>query len=205
MRTQRRNFIQGRLVLITIFRKPAVIIFITCFAVVSCNSSKIESTQIGNLYFPLSNNLQLNYRSSLTDNIVTINISKSGKKDSDEFLFDRFPFIWNLDSSVNVFVKNDGEVICKFFGEDFIFLPSMEKMKSGYKWETQEWNAVISNQSSISLSNKTYNGVYKVSYNLSITYNAEIWFAKGVGVIKWGFNRVNPPTPEFEYFELIVS
>lgn len=189
--------------MITIFHNRIILVALVCIVALSCNSSNNEVTVNTNPYFPLSNNLQLSYKSQLTGDTIDVKVKNIRNANNIEFQFDRFPYIWNLDTSIKVIVKNNGEVNCNFLGEDFIFLPSPNKMISGYNWTSQEWNANVSISDSITIGDVIYKDIYKVSYNLSITYIAELWFAKGVGIVKWGFNRTNPPTAEFEYFELI--
>lgn len=172
----------------------------------SCNSSSRDaSVNNSNPYFPLSNNMTLNYKSLNSDKITNVKVLSSSERNLNDFTFSRFPFIWNLDSSIKVSVTNDGEILCKFFGEDLILLPSSDKMKTGYNWTSQEWNVYIESLSQMQIGNQTFDDVYKVNYNLSITYTSEIWFAKGIGIIKWGFNRVNPPTLNIEYHEMIFD
>ena len=84
-------------------------------------------------------------------------------------------------------------------------MPPTNELKMNYNWGFGMWNGYIT-----SLHDTVYTGqekiedCIKVNYALSITMNAEIWLAKDKGIVRWGLNRTNPPTPIslFQYYKL---
>ncbi|KAA0210323.1 MAG: hypothetical protein WBP57_08955 [Ignavibacteria bacterium] len=187
-------------------KKIFVVVLALSIFSISCNSSSIKSIEnFNNQYFPLKDRMNLRFRSTQDSELTKVNVTFKSENDSAIiYSFDKFPFIWGSDSAVNVYITRYGEIYCELKGQNLLFLESPEKLTSGNYWHSNGWNISVSEMKELIVNEEKFVDVKKVSYNLSITFTAEIWFSKGIGVIKWGFNRVNPPNPNMEYFNLVT-
>lgn len=115
--------------------------------------------------------------------------------------FNSFP-CFGRDTVTEIVIKNDGSYECLPM-QNFMFIPPPEKIKTGYSWESSEWKCrVVSESEEVKAFDKTYENCVYISYSLSITFSAHIWYKEGVGIVKWQFLRTNPPTTELGHYLL---
>jgi hypothetical protein len=171
----------------------------------SCNTADIERS--GKEFIPLSSGNKWVYEYNNERNSKTYSTEvKSIKSAGGSFIeavFDSFEYLGFYDQK-RIILKSDGSYEVKYTdGGNFQFIPPADKQKKDFKWTSREWNCrVISDSESVTVGGKTYSDCVHLGYVMSITFSAQLWVKPGVGIVKWFFNRTNPPTLEFGEFEL---
>lgn len=187
------------------------IFLLSGFSFLQCNSSDKTlktGSKSSNEYFPLSDGNSWQYiNEAPREETVLIDINCKGTNEKGVFELDKYPFFGNLNNSdqkTKISVDESGNVTVKNNdGLNSILLPGEGKWKDAYSWKyTDLLNAILN----LKLTNvKTEAGDFNtifISYSDGFTFSFEIWLAKGVGIVKWGANRTNPPNPHPTYYVL---
>lgn len=181
-----------------LMKRINLILILSSAILISCNSAEVNNPSSSLL--PIVKNKEWNYKyeksdSSISVRITNVNNTSSGTKGQ----FEAFPFFG--DFGKEVIEKNDNSYFLE--AQSFMFIPPGDKVKSDYKWESGEWKCtIVSDKQDVNISGKVYKDCVHIRYSLSITFSAEMWLKRGVGIVKWSFIRTNPPSPEFGYFLL---
>jgi len=114
------------------------------------------------------------------------------------------PFFGEKDKQL--FLKIDiatGKIVSDAGGTENLLLPDTKLLKKGYAWMYGEWNALVDSETeTVATEKNTYNNCLKIYYNLSITAVAEVWIKPGVGIVKFGSYRTNPPSMTRTFYVL---
>lgn len=129
----------------------------------------------------------------------------SVKKDGEDKIavFSSFPFFSRTEEETILRVKKDGSVyaVNKNSQKEELFIPQTADLKKGYQWQFGEWTGIIgSTNETVKAENETFTDCVFLNFYISFTFSAEIWIAKDKGIVKWGYNRTNPPTPKILYY-----
>jgi len=190
------------------------IIFTAGFSNFSCNSSDKELkdpsvTKESNDYFPLRTGNKWEYineapREETELYSVEVNDVKSDGKDIVAEL-SSFPFFSKSQEITKLRVKPDGEIFVfnNKTNKDELFMPSPSSFSKGYSWQFGEWKGFVgSTKDSVRAENETFNNCVFLNFSIYFTFSAEVWIAKDKGIVKWGYNRTNPPTLKPQYYVL---
>jgi hypothetical protein len=187
-----------------------VLIFVISLSF-SCNSSKSnkDSPQIkSNSYFPVTQGYSWIYSNSLTgenpstSNVYVKSVVNAGPDKLAQLSL--FPFFSDFVTSTKLKIKKTGAIYV--VGEDStenLFLPVNSDMQVGSKWQFAQWSAYIGKADTITTKLGTYTNCLLITYSIAFTFVSEIWLAKDVGIVKWGYNRINPPSLSPSYNVLI--
>lgn len=113
-----------------------------------------------------------------------------------------FPFMTTDNTERNLKITNNGEVtINDYNGSAGVFIPSSVNFTSNYKWQFGIYNCSVNNEP---LEIKTPAGIYSgckyIYMTDGFTFSFEMWYKKGIGIVKWGANRTNPPILKPVYY-----
>ncbi len=179
-----------------------IILIIVVIAVCSCNSSNTNNPESVYIPFDKGNRWSYKYDPELNPKNSSFAIKNmSGRKTAE---FDQFPCLGFFDNAAIVVMSDNGSYILDYpEAQDFEFIPPADKVKDGYQWTSGEWICNIRGINEVlTINGKTYNDCLHIEFSSSITFWGEMWIKKGVGIVKWAFNRTNPPTTELGYYEL---
>lgn len=188
------------------FREFKLLILILSVAVslsFSCNSSKSDKDsplKNSNAYFPVTQGYSWIYSNSLTgENPSTSNVYvKSVVNDGTDKLVELsiFPFFSDFVKSTKLRIKETGSVyVVNADSSENLFLPVNGDMQKGSKWQFGQWSAFIGKDDDTVVTKVgTYSNCMLITYSIAFTFVSEIWLAKDVGIVKWGYNRINPPS-----------
>lgn len=178
----------------------------------SCNSSKTgKDSEIsdGNQYFPVAQGNSWTYSDiSFGENPPTHNVYvKSVTVEGTDKIVDlsSFPFFSDFVKTTKLRIKESGAVyVVGGDSKEELFLPVKTDFQTGSKWQFGQWSAYISKDNDTVVTKAgTYIDCILITYSIAFTFVSEIWLSRNVGIIKWGYNRTNPPTPSPSYFVLI--
>ncbi|RPI18184.1 MAG: hypothetical protein EHM58_06565 [Ignavibacteriae bacterium] len=183
----------------------------------SCNSSstkekgsseiKIESGS-HNAYFPVSNVNKWQYiNEAPREESVIYDVNVESIRTENKNLIaelSTFPFFTNIQEKTKLTLKENGQIYTiNKEGKEELFLESAENLKQSDKWKYGEWDANVGSTKEEVITEKgTFKDCIYISYSQYYTFAAELWLAKDVGIVKWGFNRTNPPTLKPLYYVL---
>ena len=124
--------------------------------------------------------------------------------DEDKVEFNSFPFFWLKEEKTTLIVKESGDVyIIDENKNESLLIPRDSDIREGFNWKMGEWNAsIINTHEKIKTMNVVYEDCIHINYTISISFNSELWLSKNTGIVKWGFNRTNPPSLNFTYYLL---
>lgn len=191
----------------------SLIILITGFSNLACNSSdknvKDPSVKESNDYFPIQTGNKWEYINEAPreeTELYSVEV-KSVKPDGKDIVAElsSFPFFSKAQEITTVRIKPDGEifVLNNSTGKNELFMPSPSSFSKGYSWQFGEWKGFIgSTDDSVKTEYGTFDNCIFLNYSIYFTFSAEIWIAKGKGIVKWGYNRTNPPTLKPQYYVL---
>lgn len=125
--------------------------------------------------------------------------------DEIKIVFNTFPFFWLKEEKTKLIVKKSGDVyIIDENKNESLLIPRDSDIRDGFNWKMGEWNAsIISTHEKVKTMNMDYEDCVHINYTISISFNSEIWLSKNTGIVKWGFNRTNPPSLNFAYYTLV--
>ncbi len=192
-----------------------IIFILIGFALYSCNSSSDTKKDTGktinaNPYFPVAEGNKWEYiNEAPRDESVIFKVEMQSIKESGDSKIaelSSFPFFSGTNDKASLSINKNGEVKLvsgNSSGTDSVFIPSNDNLKTGYNWQIGNWNGFVASLSdTIKTENGTYTNCLFLNFNISFTFSAEIWLAKDIGIVKWGFNRTNPPTLRPQYYVL---
>ena len=124
--------------------------------------------------------------------------------DEDKVEFNSFPFFWLKEEKTTLIVKESGDVyIIDENKNESLLIPRDSDIREGFNWKMGEWNAsIVSTHEKVKTMNVDYEDCVHINYTISISFNSELWLSKNTGIVKWGFNRTNPPSLNFTYYTL---
>ena len=124
--------------------------------------------------------------------------------DEIKVVFNSFPFFWLKEEKTTLIGKESGDVyIIDENKNENLLIPRDSDIREGFTWEMGEWNAsIISTHEKVKTMNVDYEDCVHINYTISISFNSELWLSKNTGIVKWGFNRTNPPSLNFTYYLL---
>jgi len=111
--------------------------------------------------------------------------------------FSSFPFFSKIEEKTVLRVKPNGKVylINQSSGKDELFIPEPSKFKQGYTWKFGIWTGIVNSiYETVEAETGTYTDCVYLSFSIYYTFAAEVWLAKDIGIVKWGYFRTNPPT-----------
>jgi hypothetical protein len=175
----------------------------------SCNSSSdTKRFPNSNPYFPVSegNNWEyINEAPREESEIYTVTMQNI-KEDNGTLYVDlsSFPFFSKENKKITISISKDGKICTEPFSDSLnTFIPASKILQNGYTWNYGQWSASVNFlNDTIKTENATYVNCMFLNFAISITFSAEIWLAKDIGIVKWGFNRTNPPTLRPIYYVL---
>lgn len=186
----------------------------------TCNSSSDIKKDIGkkddnktkpavtyNPYFPVAEGNLWEYineaprEESIIFKVQMLSVSEDG---SDRIIdLSSFPFFSGTNDTAKLRIKSNGEVYVLKGTNEELCIPSADNLKNGFTWNYGQWRGSVNFlNDTIKTENGTYTNCILLDYSISITFSAEIWLAKNKGIIKWGYNRTNPPTLKPIYYVL---
>jgi hypothetical protein len=199
-----------------------ILIFVTfSLHFFGCNSSgdsKDRSTIKGkqnekaagkNSYFPIAENMNWKYINEAPReetelyNINVVSVKSEGGSLLAEM--DAFPFFTKTNEKTNLRISKSGEVFVKDgSGKENMFLPDESKLVKGYVWTFGDWSAYVTDSlETVKTEKGTYEDCLQVGFARGgITFAAQLWFAKDVGIVKWSNYRTNPPVRVITYYVL---
>lgn len=186
----------------------------------SCNSSKTSTNKedkgapnkVGfetkNSYFPIGSNNKWQYiNEGPRDESVLFDVKmekmdyKGAELEAD---LNSFPFFTGNPDIVKLVFKDNGQIYSiNKDGKEELFLESQDKLTQSNKWQYGQWEAYVgSTGMEVKAEKETFKNCIYISYSQYFTFAAELWLAKDVGIVKWGYNRTNPPTFKPQYYVL---
>lgn len=172
------------------------------------NDNKSKLTENANPYFPVAENNKWEYINQAPreeTELFSVEVQNvKGNNGSKYFDLNSFPFFSKENKKMTLEINDDGEIITDPYQDvKMVFIPKVENLKNGYSWSYGEWNGSVSFlNDTITTENGVYTNCVFLNFSISITFGAEIWLAKDVGIVKWGYFRTNPPTFNPTYYVL---
>ena len=182
-----------------------ILLILIAVSLFSCNSAGVNSGDNGLLTLSKGNSWSYDYDVELNPKSSSFKIeSVSNSSGETKAVFDSFPVLGMWDTKTTILEKSDGSYYLDYpEAMDLMFIPPKEKIKTGYKWTSGEWNCNVAGESEdLLVSGKTYKNCVHISFSASITFWGEFWVKEGVGIVKWQFLRTNPPTTELGHYLL---
>ncbi len=195
----------------------AVLLFSFSFQCTSTESTiskkerrdSIKSSVSSNLYFPVNENSRWQYISEAPrDETELFNVNVTSVKDdgADKIVtFDAFPFFYKKNEPATLRLKQNGEVwVITDNSKENLLLPEPSKYTPDYTWQFGEWNGyIVSTTDTVITEKGTFENCVSAGFAAGgITLSANLWLAKGTGIVKWGANRTNPPVVHRLYYVL---
>jgi hypothetical protein len=192
---------------------PGISFILLTTLALNCNSSETKQ-KVGtkedlsgsanyNPYFPADQGYKWEYineapREETEKYIIEITGTSMDGKDvlAD---FSSFPFFSKKEEKTVLRIKENGAV---YFGNEMM-LPENSKLVKDFNWKFGEWTGYVAGTNdTVKAENETFTDCVLISYSISITFAADIWLARDKGIVKWGYNRTNPPTFKPLYYVL---
>jgi hypothetical protein len=170
-------------------------------------SDTIKSVKNINDYFPVQEGF---YREYITEapreETEKYKAEVNTIKDTDDGItseFKSFPYFSKKEEAKTIKIYKDGSVTMYENGKENKFIPATDSMKVGYIWDFDIWRGyIVGFNETIKTDAGSFENCLHISYSASITFQVELWLAKGVGIVKWASYRTNPPTPFITYYIL---
>ncbi len=115
-----------------------------------------------------------------------------------------FPYLTKDNMNRTLIVKSNGAIeINDYMGNSGVIIPAAADFAKGYSWNFGVFKGYINSDNDTAVTEDgTYTGCYYVLITDGFTFNFEMWFKEGIGIVKWGSNRTNPPTLKAQYYVL---
>jgi len=116
-----------------------------------------------------------------------------------------FPFFSRNEEKSTLRIKPNGEIyfVNKQSLKEELFIPDTSNLKNQFQWQFGQWSGLIGGtKETIKTENGTFTDCIFLNFSISFTFSAEVWVAKDKGIVKWGYNRTNPPTFKPQYYVL---
>ena len=168
----------------------------------TCNSSSdlkhdsekskdgLKNSINSNPYFPVTDGNRWEYVNQAPRDeteLFTVEVQNfKGDNKSAYFDLNSFPFFSRENKKMTLEITENGEIITDpYIDIKSVLIPATDKLNNGYTWNYGEWNASVSFLNDTVV---TENGVYTnclfLNFTISITFDAEFWLAKDVGIVK---------------------
>lgn len=176
-------------------------LFILCFCqfyFIQCGSSTKDydaGNKSTNDYFPLKNNMSWKYIND-TPGKETETVNVVCRIENSKVLLDKFPFFGDPDSKMEINADKSGNIsVIEISGASNILLPTSGKFADGHKWKYSDLLTAFMTKTPVIVKTEAgeFNCIF-VNFTDGFTFSYEMWLAKGVGIVKWGANRTNPPS-----------
>lgn len=180
-----------------------------------CNSADIKKT--GNItdknssyneFFPLSDGnywVYINEGEREETELFTVRAKDIKKVESGiQLKVTSFPYLTKEEKEQSLRVNAGGEIeAIDYFGATGIFVPAPENFTKGYEWSFGIYKGYITRTGeTVTTETGKFEDCIYVIMTDGFTFSFEMWYKKGVGIVKWGSNRTNPPTLNFKYYVL---
>lgn len=196
---------------------PFYVLITAVFLNIGCNSSSYKKdvtkdtvpVKSFNEYFPVSEGNMWEYineaprKETELFNVQIINLKYDGEDQIVEL--NSFPFFTGNEEKSVLRINPNGEVYYadKQSLKDELFIPAPSYLNKEHQWKFGEWNGIIgSTKETVKAENETFTDCIFLNFSIYYTFSAEVWIAKDKGIVKWGYNRTNPPTPKPQYYVL---
>ncbi len=196
---------------------PVNILLIAAFMFCGCNSSSYkketgkdkEQPESYNRYFPVNEGNKWEYINEAPrkeTEMFKVEIT-SVKSDAGAQIVEMssFPFFSLQEEKAVLRVTPKGEVyaVDSKTQKEELFIPGAGNFTKGYQWQFGQWTGLIGGtEDTVKAENETFNDCIFLNFFISFTFSAEIWIAKDKGIVRWGYNRTNPPTLKPKYYVL---
>ncbi len=189
------------------------IFFFTCNSSEKTSSEKEVKTKStsknSKSLFPLSVGNKWEYfNESPKIKSVPITVEVLSQKDN-EFILSAFPFFPGFDDPVRetkITIDTGGVLkITLFDGSKTTFLPDTTYLDITKNWNCGVFVGYVSElKDSVKTEAGKFSGGYYIMFTEGFTFSIEMWLIPGVGIVRWGVNRTNPPTPiaNYKYYAL---
>jgi hypothetical protein len=183
----------------------------------SCNSSSNKDKGVSeiklsagspNAYFPINSGNKWQYINEAPREesvLYDVNIEAIKTEGKDLIIeLSSFPFFTNNSEKTKLVFKENGQIYSiNKDGKEELFLESDKNLKQSNKWQYGQWEAYVGSTTMEAKTEKdTYKNCIYISFSQFFTFAAEVWLVKDVGIVKWGYNRTNPPTFKPQYYVL---
>ncbi len=186
----------------------AALIFFMDISFFKCSSSEkteINKLKTSNEYFPLKDNSSWKYiNEAPREETVIIDVKCKSSKEEGKFELSNYPFFGIADKNVTIFSDKSGNVyVTEPNGKQLLLLPETGKFKDDYTWKYNDYlyGYLKTTPTQVKTEAGTFDCIF-ILFTEGFTFTIEMWLAKDVGIVKWGANRTNPPTPVFQYYVL---
>jgi hypothetical protein len=196
---------------------PFYILITAVFLSSGCNSTTYRKENITdtlpepvyNPYFPVDEGNKWEYINEAPreeTELFKVDITYLKYDGNDQIVeLSSFPFFSRNEEKSTLRIKPNGEVyyVNKQLLTDQLFVPETSNFERGYQWQFGQWSGLIGGtKETIKAENETFTDCIFLNFSISFTFSAEVWVAKDKGIVKWGYNRTNPPTPKSQYYVL---
>ncbi len=191
----------------------ACVLINTAYLNYGCNSSsykqEIVKDTVYNPYFPANKGNSWEYINEAPRDeteLYKVEISSVKYDGKDQIVeLSSFPFFSKNEEKTSLRIKPNGEVflINEKSNKEELFIPEPSKMKKEFQWQFGEWAGFIGGTNeTIKAENESFTDCIFLNFSIYYTFAAEVWIAKNKGIVKWGYNRTNPPTLKPQYYVL---
>jgi len=192
-------------------------LIISAFLNFGCNSSSFKKAgdkdsipvKSFNDYFPVNEGNKWEYINEGPRDeteLFKVQINNLKYDGNDQIIeLNSFPFFSKQEEKSTLKIKPNGEVylVNKQTQKDELFIPETGNFKKEFQWQFGQWSGLIGGTNeTIKAENETFKDCIFLNFFISFTFSAEIWVAKDKGIVKWGYNRTNPPTFKPQYYVL---
>lgn len=196
---------------------PFIILFTGVYFISGCNAASKRNENVNsslpepvfNAYFPADKGNKWEYINEgprEETELFKVEITDLKYDGSDQIVeLSSFPFFTRNQEKTTLRIKPNGEVylINKQSNNDELFVPETSNFEKGYQWQFGQWSGLIGGtKETIKTETETFTDCIFLNFSISFTFSAEVWVAKDKGIVKWGYNRTNPPTPKPQYYVL---
>jgi hypothetical protein len=168
--------------------------------------SVVGPVTILNPYFPLSTGNEWEYvNEEPGEELKTYKTGISTKWENSIEIFElsSFPFFSREEKTARFVIKDGAVYLTDTASNNRLLIPRPADLSKGHVWEFGEWRATIaSTKESVKTEYGTFENCIYLNYSIYFTFSAELWLAQNAGIVKWGYNRTNPPTLKPEYYVL---
>ncbi len=190
-------------------------LIVTAFLNFGCNSSSFkkenskDKVKSYNDYFPVNEGNKWEYINEGPRDeteLFKVQINNLKYDGNDQIIeLNSFPFFSKQEEKSTLKIKPNGEVylVNKQTQKDELFIPETGNFKKEFQWQFGQWSGLIGGTNeTVKAENETFNNCIFLNFSIFYTFSAEIWIAKDKGIVKWGYNRTNPPTLKPQYYVL---
>ncbi len=174
-------------------------IFLFTFLCTSCNDKS------GSI-FSLKENSSFTYINepprTETELISVKVISYKKENDYDYAELSSNPYFGRRDEKLFLKIDMKTEKVLTYNeGKESMLLPPSKDLKTGYSWEYNGYDAVITSlNETVKTEKQIFENCLRIDYRLAGTFISEIWIKPGVGIVRFAAFRTNPPVLSPPYY-----